>query len=309
MAQSQARPGSWRASLKKLFPGLREDEPLERHTTFRIGGPAEAFLEVTNLEELARFLRWKRTSAGRGVGVFLLGWGSNLLVRERGVAGVTLRLAGEFEKVRRVGKLGVEAGAALRLQKLAVTCAGWGLAGAEPLVGVPGVVGGSLVMNAGTRHGEIGDLVRAVRVFDRRTLKVRRLPKSKIVFRYRHSNLEGYLIVGAELQLKAGDKTDIMRRIKGFQQARLDTQPVHSHNVGSVFTNPPGDYAARLIESVGLKGTREGGARFSPKHANFIENTGGATATDVLTLVERARREVKRAHGVSLKLEMKVVGR
>ncbi|PCI36563.1 MAG: UDP-N-acetylenolpyruvoylglucosamine reductase, partial [Elusimicrobia bacterium] len=180
--------------------------------------------------------------------------------------------------------------------------------GTEPLVGVPGTVGGALVMNAGTRDGEIGDLVHSVDVFDPETLTIKRLSKSRIRFRYRKSSLGRRIVLSSELELKAGSKVDILKRVRHFQQIRLKTQPVHSFNVGSIFKNPPGRFVAKLIQDAGLKGREYRGARISPKHANFIENDRRARATDVLGLVEIVRRTVRESSGVELELEMKVVG-
>jgi UDP-N-acetylmuramate dehydrogenase len=295
---------AWRKELAGLFPAARFAEPLSKHTTFRIGGPADAYVEAQDVGDLKTLYRFAKS---RQVPIFLIGWGSNLLVRDGGVRGIVLRLRGEFEKIRILGKK-VWAGAGVRLPQLVLRCAAQGLSGAEPLVGVPGSVGGALVMNAGTREGEIGDLVREVEFFDRKDLKSRRLSRGQLRFHYRRSNLEGKVLLGAVLELKAGDKVDIIRHVRENQLKRLRTQPIHSFNVGSVFKNPPHHFVAKLIEEAGLKGRVLGGARISPKHANFIENYKHARACDVLGLVELARAEVHKRTGIDLELEMKVVG-
>jgi len=164
-------------------------------------------------------------------------------------------------------------------------------------------------MNAGTRDGEIGALVQSVRVLDPRTLRVKVLSKRALRFSYRHSNLGGKVVLGAQLRLKAGRADDIMKKLRANQKLRLKTQPVHTFNVGSVFKNPPGRFVAQLIQQAGLKGVRHGKARVSAKHANFIENRGGARAVEVLALVARIRRTVRRRFGVALELEMQVIGR
>lgn len=295
----------WRDGLRTLFPSAKFDEPLKRYTTFRIGGPADAFVVAQTTDDLVRLFRF---TARRRVPVFLIGWGSNLLIQDGGIRGVVLQLKGEFDRVEFLGGGRVRAGAAVRLPNLVLRCAEKGLAGGEPLVGVPGTVGGALVMNAGTRDGEIGDLVRTVDFFDAKVLAPKRLTRSRIRFRYRGSSLAGKFLLSTELELKAGDKVDIIQRVKKYQQIRLKTQPVHSFNVGSTFKNPPGHFVARLIEEAGLKGREFGGARVSPKHANFFENDRRATASDVLGLVELVRREIRERFGVELELEMKVVG-
>lgn len=191
---------------------------------------------------------------------------------------------------------------------LVVACASKGLGGAEPLAGVPGTLGGALAINAGTRDVEIGDLVRKARVFDPKTLRDAWIGASRLDFGYRRSSLEGLVVLGAELELKRGRKVDILRRIRRFQRLRLQTQPIHTYNVGSTFKNPPGLYAAELIEKAGLKGLRRGGAKVSEKHANFFESRRGATAENVLELVSAVRGAVRKRFGVELELEMQVVG-
>lgn len=295
----------WREKVKENFPTAKFDEPLRLHTTFRIGGPADCYWEPRNKEELVAALRAAREHQ---LPVFLLGWGSNLLVQDSGIRGLVLRLRGDFEKVEFLGDRRVRAGCGVRVPQLAAFCAEKGLAGAEPLVGVPGTVGGALVMNAGTRDGEIGALVFEVEILDTITLEAAVLPAAALDFSYRRSSLEGRIVLGCILELKPGDKGDIIRRIGQFQQKRLQTQPVHTYNVGSIFKNPPEKFAAKMIEDAGLKGTVVGGARVSEVHANFIENFSGATAADVLELVRLIRDRIKSGYGEDLELEMKVVG-
>ncbi len=304
MARSRTA-GSWRSALKKLLPDTLFDEKMSRHTTFRIGGPADAMVSARSVPDLVRLYRFARR---RRLPVFVLGWGSNLLVRDGGLRGIVLRLKGDFEKLRFLGERRVWAGAGVRLQKLVLACAQRGLAGTEPLIGVPGTVGGGLVMNAGTREGEIGDIVRSADIFDPQRLRAATVPRSRITFRYRRSSLEKKLVIGVTLELRRGCKVDILRAVKKFQQQRLKTQPVHSFNVGSVFKNPPRRFVAKLIQDAGLKGRSAGGAQISRKHANFIENRARATARDVLRLVCEARKAVRERTGIELELEMKVVG-
>lgn len=296
---------SWQSRLKKLFPEALLDEPMAKHTTFRIGGPADAFVTARKAGDLSRLFGFCREE---GVRIVPLGWGSNLLVLDGGVRGVVLSLGGPYARVR-FGKGGlVWAGAAVRLPRLVTACAAKGLGGVEPLVGVPGTVGGALVMNAGTRELEIGSVTESVDVFDTEALEPRRLGAAEVRFAYRSSTLDGTLVLGGTLALKAGDRGDIMGRVRQFQKQRLQSQPVHTFNVGSTFKNPPGGFVAKMIEAAGLKGMVQGGARISPMHANFIENFDGASAADVLALVEKARRAVREREGVELELEMKILG-
>lgn len=295
----------WRERLKRLLPALRLDEPLARHTTFKIGGPADAFLDACDRAEVLTALRAAREA---GAPVFVLGWGSNLLVKDKGVRGLVLRLAGRFEDAEFLEGGKVRAGASVRVPQLVVSCAQRGLSGLEPIVGVPGSVGGAVVMNAGTRDGEIGPLVAEVEVCDLAAAQASTVTARDLSFSYRSSSLSGVVVMTATLQLKHGDKGDIMALVARYQQKRLQTQPVHTFNVGSTFKNPPGRFAAKMIEELGLKGLAVGGARISPMHANFIENFAGATAHDVLALVDLIRERVRAAFGVDLELEMRLVG-
>ncbi len=222
--------------------------------------------------------------------------------------GLVARLSGDFDRIDFLKGGLVRAGAAVRLPKLIVSAAKKGLGGAEPLVAIPGTVGGALVMNAGTRDVEIGSLTREVEILDRKTFESRILKSSRLRFGYRSSNLKERIVVSALIQLRPGDKTEIMDRVLDHQMRRLKTQPVHTFNVGSIFKNPEGRFAAKLIEDCGLKGAVFGGARVSPLHANFIENFSGAKAADVLELVRRIREKVKDQMGVELELEMKIAG-
>ncbi|MFA6091662.1 MAG: UDP-N-acetylmuramate dehydrogenase [Elusimicrobiota bacterium] len=296
---------SWREGLRRAFPETCFDEPLAPHTTFRIGGPADAFLRIRTREELAR--AWSFSQENE-LPVFLLGKGSNLLVLDGGIRGMVLRLAGDFEQIAFPGGNFVFAGAGARLPELVRLCAQRGLGGLEPLSGIPGTVGGALAMNAGTREAEIGRFVREAEVFDPRAGELRRSPAAEIRFSYRESSLSGTWILGGKLELSAEDKDVIISRVRDFQAKRRRAQPLHTFNVGSTFKNPPGRFAAQLIEQAGLKGLRSGGARISDLHANFFENERGASAADVLALVETARRSVLERFGVALELEMKVVG-
>lgn len=296
---------SWQTAFKRLFPDALLDEPMARHTSFRIGGPADALLTVQKAGDLARLYVFAREHR---LPVTPLGWGSNVLVLDGGVRGVVLRLGGPYARVRFSADGLVWAGAAVRLPRLVLACAAKGLGGAEPLVGIPGTVGGALVMNAGTREREIGDVVSSVDLFDLESLEPRRLGAAEVRFAYRSSTLDGGLVLGATLSLKAGERADIMDRVRRHQKRRLETQPIHTHNVGSTFKNPPGRFAAQLIEEAGLKGRVHGGARISPMHANFIENFDGASAADVLALVEEARAAVRAREGLELELEMKTLG-
>ncbi|MDP3541511.1 MAG: UDP-N-acetylmuramate dehydrogenase [Elusimicrobiota bacterium] len=294
----------WIAELERAGLSPLRDEPLARHTSFKIGGPADAFVTARSREQAGASLRIARAA---DVPVFFLGWGSNLLVRDGGIRGLVLALGGDFEKIEFPGPELVRAGAAARVPQLVVSCAENGLSGLEPIVGVPGAVGGALVMNAGTREGEIGPFVEEVEALDPHGAPMTLL-REELVFEYRSSNLGKSLVLSALLRLKRGVKADIMAVVARQQQKRLQTQPIHTFNVGSTFKNPPGHFAAQMIEQSGLKGHVVGGARVSPMHANFIENFAGAKASDVLALVDLISERVRAASGVKLELEMRIVG-
>ncbi len=295
----------WRQEIRRAFPAARFDEPMKAHTSFRIGGPSDCYVELQNAAELESLMRLARRVKKP---VLFIGWGSNLLVLDGGVRGIVVRLRGEFERVEFLEGDRVRSGAGVRLPRLVSAAAQKGLGGGEALVGVPGTVGGALVMNAGTREVEIGSLVKEVSVFDRRSLRARALEASSLHFEYRKSNLAGKIVLGCVLELKRMDKVVIMKRIRQHQQRRLKDQPIHTYNVGSTFKNPPGQFVAKLIEGAGLKGISCGGARVSPLHANFIENFSKAKAADVLKLVDLIREKVQAKFGVALELEMKVIG-
>ncbi|MCM2303359.1 MAG: FAD-binding protein, partial [Elusimicrobia bacterium] len=221
----------WIGELERAGLSALRDEPLSRHTSFKIGGPADAFVTARTREQAAASLKIAKAA---GVPVFFLGWGSNLLVRDGGVRGLVLALGGDFERIEFPGPDLVRAGAAARVPQLVVSCAENGLSGLEPIVGVPGCVGGALVMNAGTREGEIGPFVEEVETLDSAGVPGV-VPRSGLAFNYRSSNLGKSLVLSALLRLKRGVKADIMAVVARQQQKRLQTQPIHTFNVGSTF--------------------------------------------------------------------------
>lgn len=289
--------------LLKTGCRVLHNEPMAGHTTLGIGGPAEWYVEIETPALLRAVLKISRD---KSLPVFFMGMGSNLLVGDKGIPGLTLRLKGEFQSVSFKGDL-VRAGAGVFLPTLVKQCADNGLGGAEPLVGIPGTVGGALVMNAGTRDLEIGSIIKSVEVLNPDgNLEI--LNSGQIRFEYRASSLAGKAVCFATLQLRRGVKDDIIRLMQSFLEWRLEKQPVGMMNMGSIFKNPPGIFAARLIESAGLKGFHVGQAQVSPKHANFIVNLGGAKAQDVKNLILEIQKVVKEKHGVNLEPEVKMVG-
>lgn len=280
------------------------DEPMSKHTTFRIGGPAEWYAEAVSVSQLILLMQYAQE---KKIPIFFWGAGSNLLVSDHGIAGLVIHLCGEFETVT-YNDDHVRAGSAVHLPTLVKMSAEKGLGGIEPLVGIPGTLGGALIMNAGTRELQIGQVVKSVEVIQPNGL-FEVLTADQIQFQYRSSSLNGKTICFATLKLKPGNKDDIMRTVQNFLSHRLQTQPIGTLNAGSVFKNPEGHYAAQLIESAGLKGLKIGNAQVSTKHANFIVNLGGATAEDIKKLILEIQKKVHEKTGVRLEPEIKIVGR
>ena len=282
---------------------LRRHEPMARHTSWRVGGPVDTWYRPADLEDLAGFL----AALPPDVPVHWVGLGSNLLVRDGGLRGAVISTHNALSAMARLGDQGIYAEAGVPCAKIARSCARWGLGAGEFFAGIPGTLGGALAMNAGAFGGETWDYVRAVETLDRAGTR-RRRARDEYETGYRSvRGPAGEWFVAAELEFPAGRPTT-QASIRDLLVKRKATQPIGLPSCGSVFTNPPGDHAARLIEAAGLKGCRIGGAEVSPKHANFIINTGDATAADIEALVRHVAAEVERVHGVRLETEVRVVG-
>jgi len=280
------------------------DEPMARHTSWRVGGPAQRFYAPADLADLAVFLR----SLPLDEELLWLGLGSNLLVRDGGIAGTVIALHAALNTLELIAPSTVRAEAGVPCAKVARFCARNNLVGAEFLVGIPGTMGGALAMNAGAFGGETWAHVVAVETIDRHG-NVRTRHPEDFQIGYRHvQGPAGEWFVAAQLGLQAGDGAAAQVRSKELLEQRNRTQPTNQPSCGSVFRNPKGDYAARLIEAAGLKGHRIGGACVSEKHANFIVNTGMASAADIEALIEHVARTVEQVHGVKLVREAHIVG-
>jgi len=289
---------------KQVGNRVRVGEPLSRHTSFRIGGPAKYFLELTNIEELGNVIEF---CMKENLDFFILGEGSNVLFSDEGFDGLIIRLKGEFKKVSVDGEE-VTAGAGVKLNNLVKKLARRGLAGLEFASGIPGSIGGAIVSNAGTRMGWIGDVVSEMKIFIDREIKI--LKKDEVNFSYRHCGLpDSAIILEVKLGLKNNKKSDIIDKIKESLKERKRSQPVSTLNAGCIFKNPEICEAGKLIESAGLKGARVADAEVSTKHANFIINRGMAKAKDVYSLIEKVRETVKEKFNIDLELELKIVGR
>ena len=298
---------SWRtpANLAWLqgLRGVERDHLLARHTSFNIGGPAEWFVASGRPEALVE------ECCRRGVPYLLLGAGTNLLVADAGVEGVVVRCVNREWRVE--GKR-VFAQAGLKMMRLARICADHDLAGFEWAIGVPGTVGGAVYQNAGCWGTELVEVLAGAEGFcpgcGHREWTPEDLELGYRTSALRAGRLAGALVTGAWIQLAAGDGAASRRRMAGWTAERTRTQPIKTLNCGSVFRNPRGDSAGRLVEAAGLKGAREGAAEFSTLHANFIVNHGGARAADVDRLIRRVQAEVHERFGVALEPEVELVG-
>jgi len=300
---NMSEPTEFRA--EGLRGEMLRDEPMSRHASWRAGGVAQRVYQPADLADLQTFLR--RTPADEPL--LAVGLGSNLLVRDGGFRGTVLLLLGGLAELRREGDL-IYAQAGVAGAKLARFAATNHLCGAEFFVGIPGTLGGMLAMNAGCYGGETWQKVVRVQVLARGGELLERAPQEyEIGYRHvalRKANEEFF--VGAWLKLEQGDAEAARQQIKALMEKRSASQPLQLPNCGSVFRNPPGDHAARLIESCGLKGKRIGGAQVSEKHANFIVNLGGASAADIEDLIGEVRATVLRQTGVELHTEVRIAG-
>lgn len=282
----------------------REREPLARYTSWRIGGPAERLYLPADADDLAAAL----ASLDADEPVLWLGLGSNLLIRDGGVRGTVISTRQALDAVALAGDARVHAGAGAACARVARFCARHDLVGGEFLAGIPGTIGGALAMNAGAWGGETWPHVEAVETLDRAGVR-RERPPADFTFGYRTlTGPAGEWFLAARLVFGHGDGDAAKARIRTLLAERARTQPTGTKSCGSVFRNPPGDHAARLIEAAGLKGTAVGGAAVSDKHANFIVNRGDATAADVETLIGQVQAEVERRTGIRLEPEVRIVG-
>jgi UDP-N-acetylmuramate dehydrogenase len=283
---------------------LRRNEPLAQHTSWRVGGPAARLYRPADRDDLVAFLR----GLGPDEPLLWLGLGSNLLISDAGFPGTVIQTQGCLAEMGMLDAVRLRAQAGVSCAKAARFAARQGLVGIEFLAGIPGTIGGALAMNAGAWRGETWEHVALVRTVDRQG-EIRERGPEDFEIGYRHVLVpEGEWFLEVELTLVPGDTDAAQARIRALLERRAATQPTGLPSCGSVFRNPPGDHAARLIEAAGLKGRRIGGAEVSPKHANFIINTGSASAGDIAALIELVRAEVERTSGIRLIPEVRRIG-
>ena len=282
---------------------LRYDEPMSRHTSWRVGGSADLFFVPASVEDLQVFLAQLDSDEP----VFWHGVGTNLLVRDGGIRGVVVSASGILKQLEQVDHYVVRAGAGVPCTQLARQCIRWGLGPSEFFAGIPGTVGGALAMNAGAHGGETWERVESVQTIDRSgEIHLRATAEYSVAYRSVKGPANEWFLE-ATLRFDP-DVTPSMDTLKEMLERRKTTQPLGLPSCGSVFRNPPGDHAARLIEAAGLKGHRIGGAEVSPKHANFIINADDASATDIEELIEFVRQTVLEEHGIELVHEVRIVG-
>lgn len=302
---------SWRKKSNfdwlRALAGVREDEPLATRTSFGIGGPAEFFVESGRTEAIERMVAG---CVEREIPYLLLGAGTNLLIADAGVEGLVIRVVNREHSIEGTR---VRAGAGLKMMRLARIVADANLRGFEFAIGVPGTVGGAVYQNAGCWGKEMKDVLVDVRGFvpgtGTQTWTAKDLHLSYRTSALRNGELHGALVVEATVQLERGDGEEAKRMMAKLTEERSETQPIKTKNCGSVFKNPHGDSAGRLVQAAGLKGLRAGKAVVSTLHGNFIVNEGGAKAKDVAGLITKVRAEVKRRFNVELETEVEFVGK
>lgn len=296
--------------LLAIFAGctakpLLAQEPMAKHTSFRIGGPADVLAQPADEAELAALLK---RAAENAVPVTLIGNGSNLLVRDKGIRGLVIKLSNSFSDMKALGNE-LTFGSGISLAMASKKAASLSLSGLEFAVGIPGTIGGAVYMNAGAYDGEMAKVVTSVRVMDREG-KISELKASELAFAYRHTALQnsGLIVTSVTCVLQPDEADAIAAKMADFSQRRISKQPLELPSAGSMFKRPPGYFAGTLIEQTGLKGYTVGGAQVSTKHAGFVVNVGGATAKDVLQLISDVQSKVFAAHGVRLEPEVLVLG-
>lgn len=280
--------------------------PMARFTTFRVGGPADVLVNIDSAAEISVALRAARAA---GVPVTIIGNGSNLLVRDGGIRGLVMRISQPMSAITREGDtLHVQAGATL--PAVAGFAQRSGLEGLAPMAGIPGTIGGAVIMNAGAYGGEMSQVVTCVDAIARSDGKPIRFEGRALGFAYRHSAMmdAGVIVTDVTLRLTPGDPDAIARRTEELLVARREKQPLEYPSAGSTFKRPEGAFAAKLIDDAGLKGLRIGDAQVSEKHAGFIVNLGSATASDILALMAEVQSRVRAASGITLEPEVRILG-
>jgi UDP-N-acetylmuramate dehydrogenase len=283
---------------------LQKNVPMAKYTSWRVGGPADYFYQPTGVDDLANFIRECEPQQP----LVWLGLGSNLLVRDGGIRGIVIHMLSGLKQITQLDDTLLRVEVGVSSARVARYCAEKNLSGGEFLAGIPGLFGGALTMNAGAFGDETWQIVESVETIDRDgNLHQRTVDDYEVDYRSVHGP-ENEWFVAANIRLKPGQQAESKSRVRELLEKRNESQPVGTANAGSVFKNPPGDFAARLIDTCGLKGARIGGACVSGKHANFIINTGGATAADIENLIRHIQKVVEEKTGVKLETEVRIIG-
>lgn len=281
-------------------------EPMSKHTTFRIGGPADLLVTPENVQQLGKLCQLFRSNE---IPFLVLGNGSNILVGDGGIRGVVIQLGNRFARCEVSGNV-ITAQAGIKLSRLAGTALEHNLTGIEFAAGIPGTFGGALFMNAGAYEGEMSQVVTSVTYLDAEG-NVKEISAADCEFGYRTSIFTknpDLIVLGGRVKLKPGDGAEIRAKMDDFAERRVSKQPLHLPSAGSTFKRPAGYFAGKLIQDAGLMGFRVGGASVSEKHAGFVVNDGGATAKDVRTLMEEVQKKILDAYGVMLEPEVRFLG-
>ena len=296
----------FKAWLKEKMPdSFRENEPMQAHTSFRIGGPADILVLPTDIHQLEAVVIKARQEK---IPLTVIGNGSNLLVKDQGIRGLVVKIGNTIKNIKcQEDKIIAEAG--VSLAAVANKAAACSLTGLEFAVGIPGSIGGAVFMNAGAYDGEMSKVVTKVTVLTVNS-EIKDLSREELDFCYRHSSIQdnGAIVISVEMQLAKGNVEEIHAKMDDFTSRRTTKQPLDVPNAGSMFRRPPGHYAGTLIEEAGLKGYTVGGAQVSTKHAGFVVNVGNATAADVLKLISDVQKKVYEYAGVQLEPEVRVLG-
>jgi UDP-N-acetylmuramate dehydrogenase len=289
--------------LTKSFKGeIRLNELLAPYTSLKLGGPADVFLMPKDKQDVIEAVKWIKQY---NLNYYVLGFGTNLLVSDAGFRGVVIHLSNSLDKIE-IAQNSVYAEAGVSLPLLVLETLKHGLGGMEMLGGVPGTLGGAVIMNAGAYGGEIFDVIKKVEIVRGTDFQI--LAKKEIHFEYRKTNLDKDIVIAAHFELKPGNKEELLDKRKEMLKKRRDSQPLELPNAGSIFKNPQGHFAGVLIEKCGLKGYRVGGVSVSEKHANFLVNDQNGTSSDMMILIDHVKKTVREQCSVELEMEVKKLG-
>jgi UDP-N-acetylmuramate dehydrogenase len=292
--------------LTDLFSNIKLNEPMKNHTSFKVGGNADIFIEPDNANELVEFIRYAKEN---NIPYYIMGNGTNMLVSDEGIRGAVIKLGDKISSVEVVDdKVIAQCGA--KLPDVANIAAEYSLTGLEFACGIPGSIGGTVAMNAGAYENEMKDVVESVEVLDS-NLQYKVLQSKEMEFGYRKSAISkyNYIVLGCTFKLKKGSKSDIKALMDEYTERRQNKQPLDMPSAGSIFKRPEGYYAGKLIEDAGLRGMTIGGAQVSEKHCGFIINKGDATARDIYNLIKHIQKTIYERFGVKLETEVKLIGK